>query len=323
MMIRDLVFPEGAGLAPMAGVTDAVMRQVCFAYGAAWAVTEMLSAKGWVYSKGKNKNAGELLVKLPGSGITGLQLFGREPFFVAEAAGQLQDNGFSFIDLNFGCPAPQITGNGEGSAMMLEPELIGRVITAVASRVKLPVTAKIRSGWDEEHINAVEVARICEDSGASAITVHGRTRAQQYSGTADWGMIGKVKAAVNIPVIGNGDIFSAEDAVRMLNKTGCDAVMIGRAARGNPWIFAQVRSMLNGEEPLEPSANERQAVLVKHIKSVYDRLGKKRGMLEMRKHVAWYVSNMPSASRFRERINSIEDPDRMIDAVIGYFEEQG
>ena len=194
MRIGNIELPAGAGLAPMAGVTDAAMRLLCFEQGAAWAVSEMLSAKGWIYSRGKNRNAVELLARLPGEGAGGLQLFGREPEYVARAASELEDRGFLFIDLNFGCPAPKITGNGEGSAMMREPEQIERVVSAAVRATKLPVTAKIRAGWDETCINAPEVAELCERAGASAVAVHARTRAQQYAGRADWRIIREVKA---------------------------------------------------------------------------------------------------------------------------------
>ena len=196
MRLGNIELPLGAGLSPMAGVTDAAMRLLCREQGAAWSVSEMLSAKGWIYSQGKNREARLLLTRLPGEGIGGLQLFGREPELMAEAAQQLRAAGFEFFDLNFGCPAPKITGNGEGSALMREPELIGRIVRAVADAADRPVTVKIRAGWDGESVNAVEVARICEQAGAAAIAVHGRTRVQQYAGRADWNVIRAVKRGV-------------------------------------------------------------------------------------------------------------------------------
>ena len=257
MRIGNINLPAGAGLAPMAGVTDAAMRLLCHESGAAWAVSEMLSAKGWIYSGGKNQATRELLTRLPGEGIAGLQLFGREPELMARAAQELESAGFEFIDLNFGCPAPKITGNGEGSALMREPERIGEIVSAVSKATRLPVTAKIRAGWDETCINAPEVARICESSGAQAIAVHARTRMQQYSGRADWSIIKKVKKSVSVPVLGNGDVRSGADAVNMIAQTGCDGVIVGRAAQGNPWIFAEIRAFLTGEAYAPPAARAR------------------------------------------------------------------
>ena len=313
--IDDLLPAKGAGLAPMAGVTDAATRLLCHEQGAAWAVSEMLSAKGWVFSKGKNRNANDLLRRLPGEGVVGLQLFGSEPEYVAEAARQLADRGFEFFDLNFGCPAPKITGNGEGSAMMREPKKIGTVVRALAEATPLPVTAKIRSGWDEDSVNAVEVAQICADNGARAVAVHARTRAQQYSGRADWRVIARVKRAVSIPVFGNGDVRSGADALRMLEETGCDAVMVGRAAQGNPWIFREINAALSGREAPPPTPRERVDMAIRHFELEKALYGEKLAVLEMRKHIAWYVHGMSGASRFRERINALAGAGEVIDAL--------
>ena len=313
--IDDLLPAKGAGLAPMAGVTDAATRLLCHEQGAAWAVSEMLSAKGWVFSKGKNRNANDLLRRLPGEGVVGLQLFGSEPEYVAEAARQLADRGFEFFDLNFGCPAPKITGNGEGSAMMREPKKIGTVVRALAEATPLPVTAKIRSGWDEDSVNAVEVAQICADNGARAVAVHTRTRAQQYSGRADWRVIARVKRAVSIPVFGNGDVRSGADALRMLEETGCDAVMVGRAAQGNPWIFREINAALSGREAPPPTPRERVDMAIRHFELEKALYGEKLAVLEMRKHIAWYVHGMSGASRFRERINALAGAGEVIDAL--------
>ena len=322
LKIGSLTIGDGAGLAPMAGVTDAAMRLLCGEQGAAWAVSEMLSAKGWVFSKGRNRNANDLLKRLPGEGTAGLQLFGSEPAYMAEAARQLEDRGFDFIDINFGCPAPKITGNGEGSAMMREPEKIGAVVRAVADATKLPVTAKIRSGWDETSVNAVEVARICADSGAQAIAVHARTRAQQYAGQADWRVIRDVKRAVSVPVFGNGDVRGGADALRMLDETGCDAVIVGRAAQGNPWIFAEIKAALKGEPWSPPSPRDRVRMALLHYALEIELYGEKLALLEMRKHIAWYVHGLRGASRFREQINTMPDAAQVMRALEEFMADQ-
>lgn len=315
MRIGNIDLPAGAGLAPMAGVTDAAMRLLCHESGAAWAVSEMLSAKGWIYSGGKNQATRELLTRLSGEGVAGLQLFGREPELMARAAQELESAGFEFIDLNFGCPAPKITGNGEGSALMREPERIGEIVSAVAKATRLPVTAKIRAGWDETCINAPEVARICESSGAQAIAVHARTRMQQYSGRADWSIIEKVKKSVSVPVLGNGDVRSGADAVNMIAQTGCDGVIVGRAAQGNPWIFAEIRAFLTGEAYAPPTPRERAEMALRHFDLETRLHGEKKGLLEMRKHIAWYVSGLPGAAKFRDSINLLVDADAVKDAL--------
>lgn len=320
--ITDLLPAKGAGLAPMAGVTDAATRLLCHEQGAAWAVSEMLSAKGWVFSGGKNCAANDLLARLPGEGVVGLQLFGSEPAYIAEAARQLADRGFQFFDLNFGCPAPKITGNGEGSAMMREPEKIGRVVCALVDATPLPVTAKIRSGWDADSVNAVEIAKICEANGAAAVTVHARTRAQQYSGEADWRVIREVKRAVSIPVFGNGDVRSGTDALRMLEQTGCDAVVVGRAAQGNPWVFREIAAALQGEEAEPPTPRERVDTAARHFELEKALYGEKLAVLQMRKHIAWYVHGMRGASRFRETINALETGGEVLAALAAFAEAQ-
>lgn len=318
MQIGKLNLPMGAGLAPMAGVTDAAMRLLCHEQGAAWSVSEMLSAKGWIYSQGKNRNAQELLIRFPGEGIAALQLFGREPELMADAAQMLMQAGFDFYDLNFGCPAPKITGNGEGSALMREPELIGRIVRAMTDAVDVPVTVKIRAGWDQDSVNAVRVAQICEQAGAAAVAVHGRTRMQQYSGHADWGIIREVKRHVSVPVLGNGDIQSGTDAKRMLEETGCDGVLIARAAQGNPWIFRDVRAVMMGEECPPLTGRERVETALRHFELETQLHGERGGMLEMRKHIAWYVAGMHGAAKFREKINTMEDADQVREALIDF-----
>ena len=322
MRIGNIDLPAGAGLAPMAGVTDAAMRLLCHESGAAWAVSEMLSAKGWIYSGGKNQATRELLTRLPGEGVAGLQLFGREPELMAQAAQELESAGFEFIDLNFGCPAPKITGNGEGSALMREPELIGRIVrAAVDAAGKKPVTVKIRAGWDETCVNAPEVAQICEQAGAAAIAVHGRTRMQQYSGKADWSVIRQVKARVAVPVFGNGDVASGADALRMLDATGCDAVLVARAAEGNPWIFREIAAALEGRACPPPTGRERVEMALRHFDLETRLHGERGGMLEMRKHIAWYVAGMRGAARFREQINALADAEDVRRALIDFAAE--
>ena len=299
----------------MAGVTDAAMRLLCHEQGAAWAVSEMLSAKGWVFSGGRNRNAQDILARLPGEGPAGLQLFGSDPAYIAEAARRLENAGFQFFDLNFGCPAPKITGNGEGSAMMRDPVRLGAVVRALSEATSLPVTVKIRAGWDSSSINAPEVARICEDNGAKAVAVHARTRDQQYAGRADWRIIRDVKRAVSVPVFGNGDVRGGADALRMLDETGCDAVIVGRAAQGNPWIFREIAAAMQGEEVPPPTPEERMEMAVRHFQLEAQLYGEKLAVLQMRKHIAWYVHGMKGASRFRERINQMNSAEEVLAAL--------
>ena len=306
----------------MAGVTDAAMRLLCGEQGALWAVSEMLSAKGWIFSRGRNQNALDILRRLPGEGAAGIQLFGSEPEYMAAAAQQLEDSGFQFIDINFGCPAPKITGNGEGSAMLKDPAAVAAVVRATAEATRLPVTVKIRSGWDDAHINAPEIARICADNGAQAVAVHARTRMQQYSGQADWSVIQAVRRAVDIPVFGNGDIRSGGDAVRMLDETGCDGVMVGRAAQGNPWLFKEIAAALRGESVAPPTPHERVETALRHFELETRLFGEKRGMLEMRKHIAWYVHGMKGASRFRDAINLMRGADEVRAALEDFAASQ-
>lgn len=320
--VEDLANAHGAGLAPMAGVTDAAMRLLCHEQGSAWAVSEMLSAKGWVFSGGKNRAANDLLARLPGEGVVGLQLFGSEPEYVAEAGRRLADRGFQFFDLNFGCPAPKITGNGEGSAMLREPKRVGAVVRALVNATPLPVTAKIRSGWDAQSINAAEVARVIEDSGARAIAVHARTREQQYAGAADWSVIRDVKRAVKVLVFGNGDVRGGADALRMLEETGCDGVIVGRAAQGNPWVFREIAAAMKGESAPPPTPDERVDMASRHFELERALYGEKLAVLQMRKHIAWYVHGMKGASRFRETLNALERGEDVLAALWAFAAAQ-
>ena len=312
----------GAGLAPMAGVTDAATRLLCFEQGAAWAVSEMLSAKGWMFSGRRNRAAAELLARFPGEGAVGLQLFGRESEYIAAAARELEGEGFAFIDLNFGCPAPKIVSNGEGSALMREPKLLAEIVRAAVRATRLPVTAKIRAGWDAQSVNAAEIARICEGEGARAIAVHARTRDQFYAGSADWRVIGEVVRAVRIPVLGNGDVRTGEDALRMLETTSCARVMVGRAAQGNPWVFSQIRAALLGQAWEPPTPGERMRTAMRHLEMALALYGEKKGVLEMRKHVAWYITGIPGAARLREQVNALSDPEAVRALLRRYAEAQ-
>lgn len=319
MRIGHIEIPLGAGLAPMAGVTDMPMRRLCFEMGAAWAVSEMLSAKGFMYAPQGTRAMDNLLAHDKSEGILGLQLFGREIPYMSAAAERLSDRGFDFIDINMGCPAPKIVSNGEGSALMKEPELAERIVAAVVKATKLPVTVKMRVGWDGEHINAVELARRAEQAGAAAITVHGRTRDQMYAGRADREIIARVKAAVSIPVIGNGDVRSAEDYFAMKRETGCDGVAIGRGAQGNPWLFREILAAEKSEPFEKPAVRERVEMALRHARMQAEYIGGEQAAKEMRKHVAWTMQGMPGCARLREAVNktqSLEEMERVLSAYL-------
>lgn len=309
----------GAALAPMAGVTDASMRLLCAEMGCAWAVSEMLSAKGYLYSPDSRAHE-DILESFEGEGILGLQLFGSDPEMVSEAAKRLEDRPFAFFDFNIGCPAHKIVQNGEGSALMRNPELVGKLVYALSRAVKKPVTVKIRAGWDDGHRNASEIARICEDNGACAVTVHPRTREQFYSGTSDWRIIGEVKNAVRIPVIGNGDIRSGEDAKRMMDETGCDGIMVARAAEGNPWIFKEILAHLKGESYTPPTIEDRVNMALRHLDMHVTWRGEKYAIPQMRKHVAWYLQGTPMSGKLRARVNTMLTHEEVRQALYEYLE---
>lgn len=297
MFIGNVEIKGYAALAPMAGVADKAFRELCHDFGAAYTVTEMVSSKGLEYKSSKTEQLMEISERERPSGI---QLFGSDPLTMAHAAEKAMEYRPEIIDINMGCPAPKVSGNGCGSALMKDPALCGRIVKAVSSAVDIPVTVKIRKGWDENSVNAVEVAKICEENGAAAVAVHGRTRAQQYQPPVDRDIIKAVKQAVSIPVIGNGDILTAEDAQSMYEETGCDLVMIGRGALGNPWIFMQIYSWFESEKQIPPpSKAERLYVMLRHMKTLCEYKGEDIGMREARKHVGWYLKGFKGASGFR------------------------
>lgn len=291
-------------LAPMAGVTDLAFREICRAMGADFSYTEMVSAKGLYYG---SERTASLLAASPLERPYGVQLFGAEPEIVAGMAKRLADEahpGLALIDLNMGCPARKITGNGEGSALMLDLPRAARIIESAAKSSSLPITVKFRKGFDAAHINAVAFARMAEESGAAMLTVHGRTREQMYSGKADWDIIAAVKTAVSIPVIGNGDVFSGQDALALREHTGCDGIMVARGAEGNPFIFREIKAALAGKPYAPPTNAERIDTALAHARRLVECRGA-RAVIEMRKHVAWYLSGMRGASALRAQVNAI------------------
>ncbi|MBQ9757703.1 MAG: tRNA dihydrouridine synthase DusB [Clostridia bacterium] len=315
MKIKNLELKNNIFLAPMAGVTDKAFRQITKPFGPGLMYTEMVSGKGLFY---KNKKTADLLAAEDFEKPVAVQLFGHEPQILGEIAEKSLEFGAELLDINMGCPAPKIVNNGDGSALSKNPALAGEIISAVVDAVSgaVPVTVKIRKGWDETSVNAVEMAKVAEDSGAAAVTVHGRTREQFYSGKADLDIIKAVKTALSIPVIGNGDITDGESAKRMLDYTGCDGIMIGRGAQGNPWVFREVIHFLEtGKRLAPPTILERAEKMEEHLSLLVLYKGEHRGIQEARKHMAWYIKGMKGGARLREIINRAESKNDMLGVI--------
>lgn len=313
MKIGNVTLENNIILAPMAGVTDLPFRLLCKEQGAGLLCMEMVSAKAIYYN---NKNTEALMEIDDRERPVSLQLFGSDADIMSEMAKRIEEKPFAILDINMGCPVPKVAGNGEGSALMKNPALVREIVSKVVKAIEKPVTVKIRKGFDEEHVNAVEIAKIIEDCGAAAVAVHGRTREQYYSGKADWDIIRQVKEAVSIPVIGNGDVTGPESAEKMIEETGVDGIMIGRAARGNPWIFKQIKEYLeSGVLPEKPSLEEVREMMLRHARMQLECKGEYTGIREMRKHVAWYTAGYPNSARLRAKINEVETYEELTELL--------
>ncbi len=309
LQIGNVTLENNLILAPMAGVSDLPFRLLCREQGAGLVCMEMVSAKAILY---KNRNTEELLTIDPKEHPVSLQLFGSDPDIISEIAKQIEERPFDILDLNMGCPVPKVVNNGDGSALMKNPRLAGEIIEKTARAIKKPLTVKIRKGFDDAHVNAVELAHIAQESGAAAVAVHGRTREQYYAGHADWDIIRQVKEAVSIPVIGNGDIRTPEDVAAMAEQTGCDGYMIARGAEGNPWIFRQILHYFDtGEHLARPDFSEVTEMLLRHAKMQIDCKGDYTGIREIRKHAAWYTAGYRNSSKLRGRINEVENYEQL------------
>lgn len=316
MQIGKLKLDTPLALAPMAGITDLPFRLICRRLGCGMTVSEMVSAKGLLY---KNVKTTEMLRIDAGERPTAIQLFGSVPEELAEAARIVEASGADIIDFNMGCPVPKIVNNGEGSALMKNPKLAHAILAAMVKAVKIPVTVKFRAGWDDNHRNAVEIAKAAEAAGVSAVAVHGRTRQQFYEGKADWQIIADVKRAVSVPVFGNGDIFTVADGLKMREETGCDGLMIGRGADGNPWLFRELAAVLAGKaQPVKPTLEERLAQAAEHLKMLIDYKGEYISVKEMRRHISAYLKGMPHAAEFRGRFHKVDTKEQFLELLAEY-----
>ncbi|NEZ48787.1 tRNA dihydrouridine synthase DusB [Clostridium botulinum] len=319
MKIGNLSFENNVFLAPMAGVTDIAYRGLCKEIGCGLVYTEMISAKGMYYD---NENTKKLLQLSEEEKPVAAQIFGSDPLVMARACEILnEDEGVCIIDINMGCPAPKIVKNGEGSALMKNPKLAGEIVKEMKKISKKPVTVKFRKGFDNDNINAVDFAMAMEQAGADAIAVHGRTRAQMYEGKADWDIIRKVKESVSIPVTGNGDVFSAENALALKNITNCDAIMVARGAMGNPWIFKQIQLAISGKEIVYPTPIEKIDLCIRHLNLAVQYHGELKGVREMRKHIAWYIKGIKKCTEIKNKINIEKDFNNVVKILTEYKEQ--
>ena len=317
LTIGNVTLDNNVVLAPMAGVTDLPFRILCREQGAGLICMEMVSAKAIYYN---NRNTEQLMEIHPDEMPVSLQLFGSDADIIADMAKRIEEKPFAILDFNMGCPVPKVVNNGEGSALMQNPKLVEEILSKLVKAINKPVTVKFRKGFDDEHVNAVEIAKIAEACGVAAVAVHGRTRQQYYSGKADWDIIRQVKEAVSIPVIGNGDVDSPQKAKAMLEEAGCDGIMIGRACQGNPWIFREIATYLEtGQIPARPLPEEVREVVIRHAKLQLEYKGEYTGVREMRKHLSWYTAGYPGSARFRQMINSMERMDDLLASVDEIF----
>ena len=319
MKIGNVELKNKVFLSPMAGVTDLPFRLICKEQNCGMLYTEMINAKALCYD---DENTKKMLKIEEEEHPVAVQIFGSDPEYMGKAAQIMNKYPNEILDINMGCPAPKVVKNGDGSALMKNPELTRKVLTPVVQNSEKPVTLKIRKGWDDNSVNAVEIAKIAEECGISALAIHGRTREQYYSGKADWDIIKEIKDNISIPVIGNGDIFSVEDSINMLNKTNCDAIMIGRGAQGNPWIFKRINHyMQTGEILPEPTLEEKMNTAIKHLNLAVEEHGEYVAVREMRKHIAWYLKGLRNSARIRDEINKIESHQEVVDKLNAYMED--
>ena len=318
MKIGNVQLDNEVFLSPMAGVTDLPFRTICKEKGCGMLYTEMINAKALCYD---DENTKKMLRMEKDEHPVAVQIFGSDPEFMGKAAKIMNEYPNEILDINMGCPAPKVIKNGDGSALMRNPKLAAEVLTAVVNNSEKPVTLKIRKGWDDDSVNAVEIAKIAEECGISALAIHGRTREQFYSGKADWDIIAEIKQAINIPVIGNGDVFEVQDAVNMLEKTKCDAIMIGRGAQGNPWIFNRINHyMKTGEILPEPTLEEKINTAIRHMNLAVAEHGDYVAVREMRKHIRWYLKGLKNSAKYRDQINKITDYKEVIAMLEEYVQ---